>query len=74
MQEEILFRALKCLLPFTQKSKGTWYLKILDLTQLIVVEAPMKKKIKIVFLSPLRGLLILVGKITHGSEGQKTQG
>ena len=46
-------------------------MKILDFFSLFVADAPMKKnRSKNLVLPPLRGLLFLVGKISHALEGQ----
>ena len=50
------------LLPFTKKFRENPDLKILDFSKpFFVANAPMTKKLKIIVLPPLRGLLFLVG-------------
>ena len=49
--------------PFQKKSTGNPYQKLLDFYQLFVVDATN------LALPPLRGLLFLVGNITHALEG-----
>ena len=44
-------------LPFTQKSSGNPYLKIIDFSQLFISDAPMKKNSTNLVLSPRRLLL-----------------
>ena len=49
--------------PLLKKSKGILYLKILKFSQLFVADALIMKKKSVIFvLTPLRGILFLVGK------------
>ena len=55
--------------PFTKKSKGNQYIKLLE-TFCCGSPYEEEKKSKNLVLPPLRGFLCLVGKIAHGDEGK----